>query len=195
MDRHLLIQRFRHIISLSSLAYTFTILHAIQYSMRDHDNDNDSTAQTAGDHDSTNISTSTTQNTVDTPATASTSGNIERTSNRWTDDEIKLLIDYVEANCTLTTTRGLVLKKSEFNKARTTVKTKDAGQCHYKWTHVGIFLSTTFSSSSLIPVHYYSSVLHTRQLHTGIRNPEVAGMMIMGLTPEPQVKNKFSKIF
>jgi hypothetical protein len=54
-------------------------------------------------------------------------------------DEIHLLLDYVEANCVLTTVRGLNLKKVHFNKARDMVKTKDAGQCHYKWGHVHLF--------------------------------------------------------
>ena len=40
MDRHTLIQHFHHIISLASLAYTFIVLHTIQYLMRNHDNDN-----------------------------------------------------------------------------------------------------------------------------------------------------------
>ena len=138
MDGHTLIQCFRHIISLASLAYTFTVIHTIQYSMRNHDNDNDDDAQTAGDYESTNFTVS--SSTHDTPATASSSENIEKTSSRWTENEIKLLLDYVEANCVLTTARGLNLKKSEFNKAHATVKSKDANQCHYKWGHVCIFL-------------------------------------------------------
>jgi hypothetical protein len=140
MDRHTtLIQRFRHIISLASLAYAFTILHALQYSMRDQDNlndDDDGTAQTA-----TNFSASSTHDTVDTPPTASTSENVasEKANSRWTDDEIKLLLDFVEANCVLTTNRGLSLKKSQFTQAHATVKTKDASQCHYKWGRVIFF--------------------------------------------------------
>lgn len=71
-----------------------------------------------------------------------------------TEHEVKLLLDYVEANCTLTTGRGLNLKKSEFSKARATIKSKDVNQCHYKWGHVCIFfidkgfhyLSTTYHS-------------------------------------------------
>jgi hypothetical protein len=74
------------------------------------------------DHaDSDNETTATTQN----PGS-------EKTSGRWTTAEINLLLDYVEANCVLTTARGLNLKKSQFNKTRDTVKTKDANQCHYK---------------------------------------------------------------
>jgi hypothetical protein len=102
MDGHTLIQCFHHIISLASLAYTFTVLHTIQYSMWNHgDNDNDAPAQTAGDYESTNFSAS--SSTHNTPATASTSENIEKTSGQWTKNEIKLLLNYVEANCVLTT--------------------------------------------------------------------------------------------
>jgi hypothetical protein len=149
MERQILIQRFHHILSLASLAYTFTILHTIQYSMRGHespDNDNnDPTAQTVGASDSTSYSAS---STVDTPlpttVTASTSENIEKPSGQWTDNKVRLLLDYVEANCTLTTMQGLNMKKSQFSKVHATVKTKDASQCHYKWNHVRIFSSTTW---------------------------------------------------
>jgi hypothetical protein len=156
MDRHTLLHRFRYITSLASLAYTFTTLHAIQYSMRDHDdsfddihdNNNNTvnttstqatalSAQTPQDNDSTNPSAAS-ASTYDTPTTTSMSETIEKTSGRWTDNEIRLLLDYVEEQCTLTTARGLNLKKSDFNKARTTVKSKDASQCHYKWAHVCI---------------------------------------------------------
>ena len=135
--RHTLLQRFHQIISLASLAYTFTTLHTIQYSMRDHDYNNN-TAQTQQDHNSMNLSAST----YDTPPTTGTSETIEKStgSSRWTETEIKLLLDYVEENCTLTTARGLNLKKSEFNKAREIVKSKDTSQCHYKWSHVCIIL-------------------------------------------------------
>ena len=133
MDRHTLLQRFRYIMSLASLAYTFTTLHTIQYSMRDHD-DNNTTGPP--DHHSANLSAS--SSTHDTPAATSTSENIEKTNSRWTETEVNLLLDYVEANCILTTARGLNMKKSEFNKARAMVKSKDASQCHYKWGHVSI---------------------------------------------------------
>ncbi len=43
MDRPSLIDRFRNVITLSSLAYTFTAIHTLQYSMRDHDNDTTTT--------------------------------------------------------------------------------------------------------------------------------------------------------
>ena len=42
MDKHLLLPYFHYIISLSSLTYTFTALHTIQYAMQDH-NDDDTT--------------------------------------------------------------------------------------------------------------------------------------------------------
>ena len=68
-------------------------------------------------------------------------GNIKKISNWWTDKEIKLLLDYIESNCTLTTARSLTLKKSKFNEAHATVKMKDAAQCHYKWGQVCTLLS------------------------------------------------------
>ena len=145
MDKHTLLHRFRNIVSLASLTYTFTALHTIQYSMRDHDNNNaglgatqaSSTAQTplGQDYDSANHTLST----HDTPTTTSISETAEK-SGRWTENKIRLLLKYVEKNCTLTTARGLSLKKSEFNKARAIVKSKDSGQCHYKWGHVRIFI-------------------------------------------------------
>lgn len=131
MDRLSLIERFRNIITLASLAYTFTTIHTLQYSMRTHNND------TAAPNPQDNGSTAS-SSVHDVPAAPSTTGSVEKTGGRWMDNEVNLLLDYVEANCTLTTARGLNLKKSEFNKARNTVKTKDAAQCHYKWGHVCI---------------------------------------------------------
>jgi hypothetical protein len=136
MDKHTLLQHFHYIISLSSLAYIFTAVHTIQYAMWDHNN-NDTSTQDHSNPSSHSASTST-HNTQ--PATTSTSESNKKASGRWTDDEIKLLLDYVESNCTLTTARGLTLKKSEFNKASTTVKSKDATQCHYKWGQVRILI-------------------------------------------------------
>ncbi|KAF8221168.1 hypothetical protein L208DRAFT_1329698, partial [Tricholoma matsutake] len=106
--------------------------------MWDHCDDNN-TAQTT-DHNSTNFSAS--SSTQETPSNISTSENSEKSSGRWTESEITLLLDYVEANCVLTTPQGLNLKKSEFNKACATVKSKDASQCHYKWGH----LCTTYKA-------------------------------------------------
>ena len=40
MDRHPLLQHFHYIILLASLAYIFTALHTIQYTMQDHDDNN-----------------------------------------------------------------------------------------------------------------------------------------------------------
>ena len=109
--------------------------------MRDHDNNNNNTTHSPQlDHDSTNPSQASSSTTHDAPATASTSENLDKTSGRWTKNKIKLLLDYVEGNCTLMTARGLNLKKSEFNKAHAMVKSKDAGQCHYKWGHVRIVI-------------------------------------------------------
>jgi hypothetical protein len=103
--------------------------------MQDHDDDDNSITQ---NQDSTHQSAS--SSTRDTLATSSTTGTSEKTRSKWTDQEISLLLDYVEKNIILTTARGLNLKKSEFNQARNFVKTKDAGQCAYKWGHVRLFL-------------------------------------------------------
>jgi hypothetical protein len=139
MDEHRsLIQRFRNIVSVASLAYIYTSLHTIQYSMQHHSeaaesDDETATASGAGCATGTQNSPSSMH---DTLAETSTATGTEKKSTRWTTDEINLLLDYIEANCVLTTARGLILKKSQFNKARDTVKTKDASQCHYKWGHV-----------------------------------------------------------
>ena len=149
MDKHTPL--FRYITSLASLAYTFTVLHTIQYSMRKPASaETDNTPQ---DYESMNLtnpsesscvtSTGTGTGTRDSLATTSmplaeTTAS-EKSNSRWTEHEVKLLLDYVEANCTLTTGRGLNLKKSEFSKARAMIKSKDASQCHYKWGHVRIF--------------------------------------------------------
>ncbi len=128
-----LIRHFRQILSLASLAYIFTSIHAIQYSMRDH-SDHDTTPPNPQDTDSYCASSS--AHNIPQAATTSNTEHSEKTSGRWSNHEIMLLLDYVEENCTLTTARGLNLKKSEFNKARDSVRTKDTGQCHYKWGHV-----------------------------------------------------------
>lgn len=182
MDKHTPL--FRYIISLASLAYTFTVLHTIQYSMRNSVD----TTQTPQDYESTNPSTST----HDSFATTSMSENTEKSNNRWTDHEVKQLLDYVAANCTLTTGRGLSLKKSEFSKVRATIKSKDANQCHYKWGHVRIFLIDK-------GFHYlsknYSFVLYTEQLHCGTGSQEVAGTMTTESTHEHWKKKRFSRSF
>ena len=137
MDKDLLLQYFHYIISLSSFAYTFTALHTIQYAMQDHD-DNDTTTTQDYDLDHSQAASTSTHNTQ--PATTSTLESMKKSGGWWTDNEVKLLLNYVESNCTLTTTRGLTLKKSEFNKACATIKSKDANQCHYKWGQVHIFI-------------------------------------------------------
>jgi hypothetical protein len=140
MDAHPLVPYFRNILSLASLAYTFSGIHAIQYSMLNHDMDIDDPADLIlQDNDFASHSGSTSTHNHPTVADTSQASSLEKTS-RWTDHEITLLLDYVEASCTLTTARGLSLKKSEFNKARNTVKSKDSSQCHYKWGHVRVLL-------------------------------------------------------
>jgi hypothetical protein len=140
-DGCLLIQYFRQIISLASLAYIFTTIHAIQYSMRDNTDDSNSTpaAPPLNPHDADSVyysSASSSLHTFTQTATTSNTEGSEKTSGQWTTDEILLLLEYVRENCVLTTMKGLNLKKTEFNKAREVVKTKDVGQCQYKWGHV-----------------------------------------------------------
>ena len=75
MDRPSLVQCFCSLVLLASLAYTFTILHAIQYSMLNHDDS--TTTQNPQDHDSTHYSALSSTN--DTLATPSTAGTAEKT--------------------------------------------------------------------------------------------------------------------
>jgi hypothetical protein len=96
--------------------------------MRSHEDDNP-----APD----NTTSTTTQNTPN-DASIAASSNIT-SSGRWSSDEIWLLLAYVKANCVFTAAKGINLKKSEFNKARDTVKSKTASQCHYKWGRVSVF--------------------------------------------------------
>ena len=105
--------------------------------MRDHDNINNQLLQP--DHDS--IGPSASSSAAHDTLTTTTSENLEKTSGRWTKNKITLLLDYVKKNCILTTARGLNLKKLEFNKARTVVKSKDANECHYKCGHVHIVIN------------------------------------------------------
>ena len=100
--------------------------------MRNQRNQDNSTtgtqAQNQQDHDSTLSSTT------------NASGTSEKNNGRWTEQEIQLLLDYIEQNLILTTARGLNLKKYEFNNARNMIKLKDASQCHYEWGKVSILL-------------------------------------------------------
>jgi hypothetical protein len=123
MDAQQRLVQFRLIVSLASLAYVFSAIHAIQYSALQVDDDSGSDS----DMDE--------NNTVNTEDPADTSG---KTSGRWTDQEISLLLDYIEAKGLLNTTRGLTLKKAQFTQAHEFVKSKDAMQCQYKWGHVRI---------------------------------------------------------
>ena len=120
IDGPSLVQCFRSLVLLASLAYTFTILHAIQYSMLNHDDS--TTTQNPQTHDLTHYSASSSTN--DTLATPSTARSAEKTGGRWNNQGINLLLNYVKQNCTLTTSRGTNLKKSDFNKAHDTVNRK-----------------------------------------------------------------------
>ena len=141
MDGPSLVQRFHSLVLLASLAYTFTILHAIQYSMLNHDDS--TTTQNPQTHDSTHYSASSSTN--DTLAASNTAGSAEKTGGQWNNQETNLLLNYVERNCTLMTSRGTNLKKYDFNKAHDMVKSKDAAQCHYKWGHVSTFTLKNYS--------------------------------------------------
>ena len=163
MDAHrTLVRQFRQVVFLASLVCAFSTIHAIQYySQLDHDSDMDESDQDdtgnnnedMDDTDNNNEDINDTDNNNeyhnlqstcysdytsihDTSNPADTSSNSGKANGRWTDQEISLLLDYIEENCSLHTPRGLNLKKSQFNKARDTVKSKDASQCHYKWGHV-----------------------------------------------------------
>ena len=124
MDAQQRLVQFRLIVSLPSIAYIFSAIHAIQYSALGYNSDSDT------DSDIINSDLDMDDNNTEDPAEPS-----RKTSGRWSDQEISHLLDYVESHCSLNTTRGLGLKKSHFNNARDTVKSKDAGQCHYKWNH------------------------------------------------------------
>jgi hypothetical protein len=94
------------------------------------------------------------------------------------------MFNYVKENCILTTARGLNIKKSEFDKARDTVKSKDAAQCHYKWGHVDIFIIIEGS-------HYYLSIHHsyvlsTKQSHSGTKNLAAVGIITMVPSMNPE---------
>jgi hypothetical protein len=142
MDTHTLRQQFRHVVSLASLAYIFSSIHAIQYSLLDHNTMDDNNSEDHNNLQETSHSDfSSTHDTSNLgPAYASSNSGKANASGRWTDQEIILLLDYVEAHCPLSTTRGLNMKKTQFNKARDTIKSKDASQCHYKWGHVCIYI-------------------------------------------------------
>ena len=146
MDTHTLMQQFCHIVSLASLAYIFSAIHAIQYSLLESDYDTmDPNGEDLTHHtlQETAASTSYLDFTSSTPNTsnpADTSSSSGKVSSCWTDQEITLLLNYVEVHCSLNTSRGLNLKKSQFNKARDMVKSKDALQSHYKWGHVCILV-------------------------------------------------------
>ena len=102
MEGPSLVQCFCFIISLAPLAYTFTVLHTIQYSMQNHDN---STTQNPQDHDLTDYSAL--SSTHDTLANTINVRTAEKTSGWWTKQEINLLLNYVERNSILTTASRL----------------------------------------------------------------------------------------
>ena len=127
---HSLMCQFCHVVSLASLAYIFSGIHALQYSLNQLDYDTmddnhadnqlEENAPSTSHLDLTQAGASTPSHDTSYPVDA---GNLKASANGcWTDQEITLLLDYVEANCSLS--RGLNLKKSQFNKACDTVKSK-----------------------------------------------------------------------
>ena len=123
MDAHTLIWQLCHMISLTSLACVFSGVHTVQYSLLNHDM-NDIEDCNLQKNDSTSHSGFT--STPDTSNPANTSSNSGKASGHWTDQEITLLLDHVEAHCSFNTLSGLNLKKTQFNKAHDTVKAKDS---------------------------------------------------------------------
>ena len=193
MDAHTLRQQFCNVVSLASLAYIFSGIHAIQYSLLDHNMDDydieDHTAANLQQNASTSHSDFTSTHDTSNPANTSTS-NSGKMLGRWTDQEITLLLDYVEAHCPFNTLRGINLKKTQFNKARDTVKTKDSSQCHYKWGHVRIHIIIEGLFISLIL--YESFVGSTRPSHFGIRSLVVHGMRTMVSMHRLRRRSRFS---
>ena len=190
MDQHAFLQYFQYIISLASLACTFTTLYMIQYSMRDHNNNNNNTSTGPQNHDLIDLSASASN--YDTPDTTSISKNTEKTNSWWTENEINLLLDYIEANCILTTAWDTNMKKSKFNKTWAIVKSKNATQCHYKWGHVSFYVidENSYHLSSIIAIYHIQS-----NFTSGTRSQKVGGMMTMMPTLEPQAKNRCLKSF
>jgi hypothetical protein len=137
--RRSLQRHFHQILSLASIAYTFTTLqtieHSLEPSMADHEGNNTSAlgnstnSTTAQAHSQASTATSSTNN----PSSISGGRN-------WTPDEIWLLLRFVEANCVFTAAKGINLKKSEFNKASEVVTTRTGAQCHTKWGRVSGFV-------------------------------------------------------
>ena len=75
MDNHTLLQQFRYILSLASLAYTFTTIHTLQYAMNNNNcnrNHNITTQPIPGPSDQANPSASApSSSTQATPSTTS----------------------------------------------------------------------------------------------------------------------------
>ncbi len=169
MDPRILVQQFREIVSLASIAYTLTTLQVISAAINNpdslrlvepiddhyHNSDMETESVTGMSTASTASATSNT-----TPPSAGTTE--QRTNRYWTHDEILLLLDHVEKCCTLTTARGTNLKASEFRQASTTIKTRTASQCHYKWGQVRRFLfnRTAADGLSIAACQYLQGMFH-----------------------------------
>ena len=144
MDSHTLAKQFRHVVSLASLAFIFSSIHAIQYSLLDSDYDT-SMENTENPTSSQDNASTVHSNLTSTPSHNTSNSNPADTSSssakgRWSDQEINQLLSYVEANCPLNTSWGINLKKTHFNQAHVSIKTKDASQCEYKWGNVRLFI-------------------------------------------------------
>lgn len=182
-------QQFRHVVSLASLAYIFSGIHALQYSLLDSDTDydmNDNNLTNLQQDASTSQSDFTSFHDTHTSNPANISSSSGKTSGRWTDQEIALLLDYVEAHCPFNSAKGVNLKKTHFNKARDTIKSKDAAQCHYKWNNVCI--SAIYKGLSYL--RYGRFVGFITPSLVGIKNLEVVGMINMVSMHGPQLKKR-----
>ena len=162
MDTHALAQHFCHVISLASLAYISSGIYAIQYSsvnynmdginIKDHNpQENDSTSHSGF---------TSTPDTSDPADTASSSG---KASGCWTDQEITLLLDCVEVYCSLNTTRGLNLKKTQFSKATTQSNQKMLYNATTSGAMCVCILLTRF-----ILLIFYGKALHDLQVHCSL---------------------------
>jgi hypothetical protein len=95
MDTHTLAKQFRHVVSLASLAFIFSSIHALQYSLIDYD----ATMENSENHTSPqdNASTSHLNFPGSTPSHDTSTSNPADTSSssakgRWKDQEINQLL-------------------------------------------------------------------------------------------------------
>lgn len=132
-----LIQSVGNILSLASLAYTFTALHSVRYFMHHHNSQ--LTAAHIPQPEDNNTAARNDNTSLLTYNVEDTSKEDSKSITRWTPAETQLLIEYVATNCVLIPSKGLSLTRKQFFKAPEIVKTRDSAQCHRKWTSVRVF--------------------------------------------------------